>query len=65
MTRCQSGLALFECWNFPTLFYEGEGVPENSWHLVIKQEAAEHFTDPTTSGMSNDYSLDENDRLVL
>jgi hypothetical protein len=30
--------------------YEGEGAPENSWHLVIKQEAAEHFTDLATPG---------------
>jgi hypothetical protein len=30
--------------------YEGEGAPENSWHLVVKQEAPEHFTDPTASG---------------
>jgi len=34
--------------------YEGEGAPENSWHLVIKQEAPEHFTDPSTSGASDD-----------
>jgi hypothetical protein len=44
--------------------YEGEGTAENSWHLVIKQEAAEHFTDPATSGASDDQSLEENDRLV-
>jgi hypothetical protein len=30
--------------------YEGEGAPGNAWHLVIKQEAAEHFTDPAIPG---------------
>jgi hypothetical protein len=34
--------------------YEGEGAPENSWHLAIKQEAPEHFIDPATSGASDD-----------
>ena len=40
--------------------YEGEGAPENSWHLVIKQEAPEHFTDPATPGTSDDQPLKEN-----
>ena len=40
--------------------YQGEGAPENSWHLVIKQEAAEHFMDPTTSSASDDQSREEN-----
>ena len=30
--------------------YHGEGAPKNSWHLVIKQEAAEHTLPPTASG---------------
>lgn len=30
--------------------YEGEGAPENSWHLVVKQEEPEHFTDPAAPG---------------
>ena len=30
--------------------YEGEGVPENSWHLVVKQEEPEHFIDPAAPG---------------
>ena len=30
--------------------HEGQGAPENSWHLVIKQEVPEHFTDPASSG---------------
>jgi hypothetical protein len=37
----------------------GEGAPENSWHLVIKQEAAEHFMAPPASGASDDQSLEE------
>jgi len=40
--------------------HEGEGIPENSWHLVIKQEAVEHFTDPTTPGASDDQPMKEN-----
>jgi len=40
--------------------YVGEGAPENSWHLVIQQEAAEHFTDPTTPGASDAQPLKEN-----
>ena len=39
--------------------YPGEGAPENSWHLVIKQEAAEHFMDPPAFGASDDQSLEE------
>ena len=42
--------------------YEGEGAPENSWHLVIRQETAEHFTDPDTSGAGGDQPLKENGR---
>lgn len=30
--------------------YQGENAPENSWHLVIKQESAEHTIDPAASG---------------
>ena len=40
--------------------YHGEGAPENSWHLVIKQEAPEHPTDLTTSRTSDHQSLEEN-----
>jgi len=36
--------------------YMGEGAPENSWHLVIKQEAAERTIHPTTFGASDDQS---------
>ena len=32
--------------------YHGEGVPENCWHLVIEQEAAEQTAHPTTFGVS-------------
>lgn len=32
--------------------YQGEDVPENCWHLVIEQEAAEQTTPPTTFGAS-------------
>ena len=39
--------------------YPGEGAPENSWHLVIKQEAAEHFMDPPAFGAADDQSLEE------
>lgn len=34
--------------------YEGEDAPENSWHLVVKQEAPEHFIKPASSGASDD-----------
>lgn len=34
--------------------YEGERAPENSWHLVVKQEAPEHLILPTDSGTSDD-----------
>ena len=44
--------------------YPGEGAPENSWHLVVKQEAAEHFMDPPASGGSDDQSLEENGGLI-
>jgi hypothetical protein len=37
---------------------EGEGVPENSWHLAVKQETAEHFMDPAASGASDDQLKD-------
>lgn len=40
--------------------YSGEGAPENSWHLIIKQEAPEHFIDPPASDASDDQSLEEN-----
>jgi len=39
--------------------YHGEGVPENSWHLVIEQEAAEETTHPTTFGAADDELQDE------
>src|SRR6266498_4813325 len=39
--------------------FHGEGAPENYWHLVIKQEAAEHIIDPTTFSASDDRSLEE------
>jgi hypothetical protein len=39
--------------------YEGESAPENSWHLVIKQEAAEQTTYPTTFGTSDDRPVEE------
>ena len=39
--------------------FNGEGTPEKSWHLVIKQEAAEQTTHPTTFGASNRRSLEE------
>ena len=39
--------------------YPGEDAPENSWHLVIKQEAAEHFMDPPAFGAADDQSLEE------
>ena len=38
--------------------YHGEDVPENAWHLVIQQEAAEQATHPTTFGNSDDESPD-------
>jgi len=41
--------------------YHGEGAPENSWHLVIKQEVVEQTTHPTTFSASDDQSLEEND----
>jgi hypothetical protein len=39
--------------------YQGEGVPENSWHLIIKQEAAEHIMPPTTFSVSDDQLPEE------
>ena len=39
--------------------YHGEGVPENSWHLVIEQEAAEQTTHPTTFGALDDEPVEE------
>jgi hypothetical protein len=39
--------------------HHGESAPENSWHLVIKQEAAEHFMDPPAFGAADDQSLEE------
>ena len=39
--------------------YPGEGAPENSWHLVIRQEAAERFMDPPAFGASDDQTLEE------
>ncbi len=39
--------------------YHGEGAPENSWHLVIKQEAAERIIDPTTFGASDEQLPEE------
>jgi hypothetical protein len=39
--------------------HHGESAPENSWHLVIKQEAAEHFMDPPAFGASDDQTLEE------
>ena len=39
--------------------YDGESAPENSWHLVVKQEAPEQTTHPTTSGTSDDQPLEE------
>jgi hypothetical protein len=39
--------------------YHGEGAPENSWHLVIKQEAAEHTMPPTTFSVSDDQLPEE------
>ena len=38
----------------------GEGTPENSWHLVIKQEATERILDSTTSSTSDNPSPEEN-----
>ena len=38
--------------------YDGQGAPENSWRLVIKQEAAEQTTHPTTFGTSDDQPLE-------
>jgi len=38
--------------------YNGESAPENSWRLVIKQEAAEQTTHPTTFGISDDQPLE-------
>jgi hypothetical protein len=40
--------------------YSGEGTPENSWHLVIKQEATERIVDPTTSNALDNPSPEEN-----
>ena len=40
--------------------YDEKGAPENSWHLVIKQEAKEHLIDPTLFSASDDPSLEEN-----
>ena len=39
--------------------YYGEDAPENAWHLVIEQEAAEHTTRPTTFGASDDEPREE------
>jgi len=39
--------------------YSGEGVPENCWHLVIEQEAAEETPRPTTFGASDDEPVEE------
>ena len=38
----------------------GEGAQENSWHLVLKQEAPEHLIDPTTLNAPDDPSSEEN-----
>ena len=40
--------------------YSGDGTPENSWHLVIKQEATERIVDSSTSSASDNASLEEN-----
>lgn len=39
--------------------YYGEDAPENSWHLVIEQEAAEQTTRPTTFGASDEEPREE------
>ena len=39
--------------------YGGEGAPEKSWRLVIRQEAAEQTPYPTTFGASDDQPLEE------
>jgi hypothetical protein len=38
--------------------YNGEGAPEKSWHLVIKQEEAERTTHSTTFGVSDHQPLE-------
>ncbi|HEX9838550.1 MAG TPA: hypothetical protein VGA72_04355 [Anaerolineales bacterium] len=39
--------------------YDAEDSPKNSWRLVIKQEAAEQTTHPTTFGASDNRHLEE------
>ena len=55
--RNQMGVAIPELENKKFVIkeispYDGESAPENSWHLVIKQEAAEQTTYPATFGAS-------------
>ena len=62
--RNQMGVAIPELENKKFVIkeispYDGEGAPENSWHLVVKQEAPEQTRYPTTSGTSDDQSLEE------
>ena len=38
--------------------YQGEGAPENSWHLVIKQEAAEHPDQPSSQPFNPDQGIE-------
>ena len=39
--------------------HDGAGSPKNSWRLVIKQEAAEQTTHPTTFGATDGRHLEE------
>ena len=39
--------------------HDGEGAPENSWHLVIKQEAAEMTMPSTTFRAVEDWSQED------
>ena len=40
--------------------HHGEGMPENSWRLVVKQEKVIRMTDPTTSNALDDASSQKN-----
>ncbi len=42
--------------------YDGDGVPENAWRLVIKQEAAEQTLHQVTVSALADQSLEETAR---
>jgi len=37
---------------------QGEGLPANSWHFVIRQETADRTTLPAASAASDDPSLE-------